>query len=48
VFLHVEADASGPDPLLRVKLVRGDETVIHRKKYQLSDLVAKKKDSTGQ
>jgi alkaline phosphatase D len=48
VFLHVEADASGPDPSLQVKLVRGDEKVIHRKKYQLSELVAKKKASTGQ
>ena len=40
VFLHVEADASGLEPRMHCRLIRGNGEVIHSKKYQLADLVA--------
>ena len=40
VFLHVEADATGSEPTMRCRLIRGNGEVIHAKNYQLSDLVA--------
>jgi len=45
VFLHMEADATGSEPLLNCQLIRSTGEVIHAKKYRLSDFVA---DSNSQ
>ena len=48
VYLHVAADATSSDPTLNVRLIRGNDEVIHSKSYLLSEMMKTKIESTGQ